>query len=59
MVSDLGYPSYQGYLNQNCVTIAEALKLNGYSTFMSGKWHIGKGRGSSSSNEALIDNGMD
>lgn len=41
MVSDLGYPSYQGYLNDKCVTLAEALKLNGYSTFMSGKWHVG------------------
>ncbi len=41
MVSDLDYPSYRGYLNENCVTIAEALKLNGYATFMSGKWHVG------------------
>jgi len=41
MVSNLGHPSYQGYLNNNCVTIAEALKLSGYSTAMSGKWHVG------------------
>lgn len=38
---DLGVPSYQGYLNDRCVTIAEALKQNGYSTLMTGKWHIG------------------
>ena len=41
MVADLGYPSYQGYLNNQCVTIAEALKSNGYNTYMSGKWHVG------------------
>jgi len=41
MVGDLGYPSYQGYLNTKCVTLAEALKFNGYNTYMSGKWHVG------------------
>jgi arylsulfatase A-like enzyme len=41
MVSDLGYSSYQGYLNDNCVTLAEALKYDGYTTYMSGKWHVG------------------
>jgi arylsulfatase A-like enzyme len=41
MVADLGFPSYQGYLNNQCVTLGEVLKLNGYSTYMSGKWHVG------------------
>lgn len=41
MVSDKGYPAYQGYLNNECVTLAEALKYNGYNTYMSGKWHVG------------------
>ena len=41
MVADLGVPEYQGYLKENAVTIAEALKADGYSTFMSGKWHVG------------------
>ena len=41
MVSNLGVPEYQGYLKENAVTIAEALKADGYSTFMSGKWHVG------------------
>ena len=41
MVTDLGDPAYQGYLNQDCVTIAEALKTAGYKTLMSGKWHVG------------------
>ncbi|HEX73039.1 MAG TPA: arylsulfatase [Candidatus Hydrogenedentes bacterium] len=33
---------YQGYLNDQCVTIAEALRPAGYSTYMSGKWHVGE-----------------
>src|SRR5262249_43928521 len=41
MVRDLGAPGYQGYLNDRCVTIAEALRPAGYRTFMSGKWHVG------------------
>lgn len=41
MVNDLGYPSYQGYLNNNCITLPEVLKMNGYKTYMSGKWHVG------------------
>src|SRR5688572_4506755 len=41
MVANLGHPAYQGYLNEHCVTIAEALKPAGYRTIMSGKWHCG------------------
>lgn len=36
--------SYQGYLNRNCVTIAEVLKSGGYYTAASGKWHVGEER---------------
>jgi arylsulfatase len=35
---------YQGYLNDNCVTIAQVLKSAGYHTLMTGKWHLGSDR---------------
>ena len=38
---DIGVPEYRGFLNRNCVTIAEVLKSAGYSTLMTGKWHLG------------------
>jgi arylsulfatase A-like enzyme len=44
MIQNLGVPAYQGFLNQRCVTIAEALRPAGYSTLMSGKWHVGEDR---------------
>ncbi|MEM6689747.1 MAG: arylsulfatase [Planctomycetota bacterium] len=36
-----GFPSYRGFLNRRCVTIAEMLKPAGYATFICGKWHLG------------------
>ena len=33
-------PGYRGRLNESCVTIAEGLKRAGYTTLMSGKWHV-------------------
>ncbi len=42
MMSDRGYDAYRGDLNNRCVTIAEVLKTAGYSTYMSGKWHVTK-----------------
>jgi arylsulfatase len=38
-------PGYLGYLNRNCVTLAEVLKPAGYTTLMAGKWHVGDGEG--------------
>ncbi|MEM9658654.1 MAG: arylsulfatase [Planctomycetota bacterium] len=34
-------PAYQGYLNRNCVTMAEVLGAAGYRSYMTGKWHLG------------------
>ena len=33
---------YQGFLNNNCVTLAEVLKSGGYYTAATGKWHVGE-----------------
>jgi arylsulfatase len=33
-------PSYQAKLNRECVTFGEALRPAGYTTLMSGKWHV-------------------
>ena len=35
-----GPEGYAGNLNDQCVTIPEALKTNGYRNYMSGKWHV-------------------
>ena len=44
MVNPRPEPAYQGFLNDRCVTIAEALRPAGYRTLMSGKWHVGEER---------------
>ncbi|MEM1444294.1 MAG: arylsulfatase [Verrucomicrobiota bacterium] len=41
MTGDSGHPSYRGFLNNRCVTIAEALKTAGYFSAITGKWHVG------------------
>ena len=40
MTGDQGLPGYRGDLNENAVTIATVLGDAGYSTYMSGKWHV-------------------
>jgi arylsulfatase len=44
MVADRKTPAYRGYLNDRCVTLAEALRPQGYRTLMVGKWHVGNER---------------
>ncbi|WP_184568271.1 arylsulfatase [Sulfitobacter undariae] len=41
MTASYGSAEYQGYLRNDAVTIAEVLRLDGYRTLMSGKWHVG------------------
>lgn len=36
-----GFPAYQGYLSDHCITLGEALGTVGYRTVMAGKWHVG------------------
>ena len=45
MTGNKGVPSYQGFLNDRCLTIAEALKPAGYRTLATGKWHVGSRQG--------------
>ncbi len=50
-------PAYMGNLNKRCVTMAEVLGQAGYTTLMSGKWHVtpapGIGRGVDKTNWPL------
>ncbi len=41
MHKDESHPAYRGMINDNCVTIAEVVRENGYYTGIAGKWHIG------------------
>ena len=37
-----GKPGYDGVLNDRSVTLATMLRDNGYHTYITGKWHLGK-----------------
>lgn len=45
MTGDGGTPAYQGYLNDQCLTLGEAMRAAGYATLMTGKWHVGSAPG--------------
>ncbi|MBM3858712.1 MAG: arylsulfatase [Verrucomicrobia bacterium] len=45
MTQNDGIPSYQGFLNDRCLTMAEALRPAGYATLTVGKWHVGSAPG--------------
>ena len=36
-----GKPGYEGYLNDQVVTVANVLSHAGFNTYMTGKWHLG------------------
>jgi len=40
MVGRSGNGLYNGDLSRNAITLAEGLKASGYSTYMTGKWHV-------------------
>jgi len=40
MTTDRGLRGYKGNLSKEGITIAEAMKTVGYSTYISGKWHV-------------------
>ena len=45
MTGNDGIPSYQGFLNDRCATMAEVLRPAGYTTLTTGKWHVGSALG--------------
>ncbi len=41
MTENLHHPGYQGFLNDECVTIGDIAREAGYMSLATGKWHVG------------------
>jgi arylsulfatase len=39
---NVSIPEYQGYFNDQTITMADVLRQAGYATYLSGKWHVGE-----------------
>ncbi len=52
-------PGYLGELNNQCVTIAEVLRGAGYSTYMTGKWHVAHSQDGSDKHNWPVQRGFD
>lgn len=39
--NQVGEPGYEGHLNERVASLAEVLRVGGYHTYLSGKWHLG------------------
>lgn len=52
-------PGYLGELNDKCVTVAEVLRGSGYSTYMTGKWHVANSQDGSDKHNWPVQRGFD
>jgi len=52
-------PGYLGELNDKCVTVAEVLHSAGYSTYMTGKWHVANSQDGSDKHNWPVQSGFD
>ncbi len=50
---------YLGEINNNCVTLAEVLGASGYSTYMTGKWHVAYSQDGSDKHDWPLQRGFD
>ena len=52
-------PGYTGIMNQHCVSLATVLQSAGYSTYMTGKWHVSKSTDTSDMHNWPLQRGFD
>jgi len=50
---------YYGEITRNCLTIAEVLRSSGYSTYMSGKWHVSRSTTAENKSNWPLQRGFD